>query len=296
MPYKTTYLIFGSLKVLFTIFCLGFIGYTLVDEWAGFVEHFQRVFLEKNKLYLLLIFLILVLCSWFCEAKKWQSLVHSLQCITMSESIKQSLASQSAAIMSPARVGEFFIKPFFYTKNLRKRILSLSILNNLLQLLVTLVMGIVGWMFYPISIAIHFSKALLYIIGVLMVLGLVLTLFKRFKKLSLPTTKYLLYGSLWASIKYVCFASQFLLLLYLSDHQITTAVIAACLLMYLLVSVIPVIQAFDAAVKTSIGILLFEGLGIDAASVLFAGFAAWLFNQAMPAAIGLVYLPKTTKQ
>ncbi|MDT8347222.1 MAG: hypothetical protein RQ756_05430 [Flavobacteriaceae bacterium] len=292
MPYKTTYLISGSLKVLITIFCLGFIGYSLVQEWPTFIELFHLAIVGKNHLLILLIFLILGLCSWFCEAKKWQSLVLSLDLITLLESLKQSLAAQSAALMSPARVGEFFIKPFFYGKQQRKTIVGLSILNNLLQLWVTVIMGIIGWAFYPKQITELFSKALLIFILLGILVGIVLLVFKRFKTLKLPATRYFIYGSVWASLKYGCFATQFLLLLHLSGNRIVLGVIAACLLVYLLASLVPVIQAFDAAVKTGIGILLFQNLGIDAASVLFAGFGVWLFNQALPATLGLMYIPK----
>jgi hypothetical protein len=63
----------------------------------------------------------------------------------------------------------------------------------------------------------------------------------------------------------------------------------ALTLMYLFSSVLPTLQFFDVIVKGSVGVFIFEKVGVLSNIVIQVTFIMWLFNMFLPYFFGLFY-------
>ena len=89
------------------------------------------VFSLKNIAFLL----IFSFSNWFFEIKKWQLLINRVQQNSFSEAAKQSLASLTASLITPNRIGEYGAKALYFKKSLSKKILALNLVGNFSKLL-----------------------------------------------------------------------------------------------------------------------------------------------------------------
>jgi len=91
-----------------------------------------------------LFLLFLSLVNWTLEILKWQSLVEMIEQISFKTSTKQSLASLTASLMTPNRIGEYGAKAVYFNKNQRPKVLLLNFLGNAYQMLITVLLGLIG--------------------------------------------------------------------------------------------------------------------------------------------------------
>src|SRR5690606_29449612 len=68
-----------------------------------------------------------------------------------------SLASFTAAIFTPSRIGEYGAKSLYYPKNERKRVIFLNFVGNMTQLFVTFIFGIIGMCYMLFQVKLPFT-------------------------------------------------------------------------------------------------------------------------------------------
>ncbi|WP_349675073.1 hypothetical protein [Neotamlana nanhaiensis] len=224
------------------------------------------------------------------------------------------MGSLTASLVTPNRIGEYGAKAMYFVGNLRKKVLLVNLLHNSLQMLVTTVLGLIGFYlfvktyqpninYFKIS---RFAIAIL-VVGVLFIFGIKNSKLKiggfRLDKLqkffiNFPKQKVIL-GSFYSLIRYATFSFQFFVLLQIFSVNLSflDAMIIISTL-YLLSSVIPSIFIFDVIVKGSIAVYLFSFAQINELTVLSIVSLMWIFNFVIPSLIGSFYvlkfkLPKT---
>ncbi len=94
------------------------------------------------------VLLLFTIINWFLEIIKWQTLVNSFENISFFTATKQSLASHTLSIITPFKTGEYVGKSLYFLKAKRKKIVLLSLIGNIVQLLVTFIFGIAGLVFF----------------------------------------------------------------------------------------------------------------------------------------------------
>jgi hypothetical protein len=266
-------------------------------------------FWPKNDLFssfLGIFLLFLTIFNWFFEFLKWRNLAFFTHPISIFEAAKQSLTAHTLSLLTPNRIGEFGVKPLFFSKHLRRRILLLTFLGNLAQLTATLIFGSIGLILflskYETQLA-NYNLVRLIVIS-LMTLSLIMLVLYRsgitFKGFSLERiidfivaipqkihAKTLIY----AMLRYLIFSFQFCFLLHLfgagPGYWDSMIIITS---MYLLASIIPAISAFDPIVKGGIAIYLFGFAGVDEVTVLCATTLMWILNTALPALAGSLFV------
>ncbi|MEC3906699.1 hypothetical protein VOI54_06690 [Tamlana sp. 2201CG12-4] len=295
-----------------------FIYYKLVDstelKYTDFID-----FIAKNNIFTIanLVFLVfLTSFNWFFEILKWKTLVGFIKTISFKNALEQSLSSLTASLFTPNRIGEYGVKAMYYAVNLRKRIVFINLINNLLQMAITTILGIIGLYFfileYKLNINLfkhfHFLLILLITIGGIGILaprknisvkGVSLEKIKRF--LTSYPKHLLIKGFIYALIRYFIFSFQFYYLLklfYVDMGYFNTMVVVSS--MYLMASVLPSILLFDVVIKGSIGVYLFSIAGVDQFTSLSVVTIMWLFNFALPSLFGSYYVlnysyPKTKR-
>jgi hypothetical protein len=258
----------------------------------------QFEILFSNNFWLLILVLLLTDANWIAEILKWKTLVSTLKKITFFEAYEQSLASLTASIITPNRIGEYGVKALYFESEKQKKIVLLNLIGNLSQLLVTVLFGVIGLFFLFTNFDILVPKLNMFKILVIGFFFLIVFLFRKqlkiykigqyFKKF--PLKIYLKVGYL-AVLRYLFFTHQFYLLLILfgvEANYLTIMYLLFC--MYLLASIIPSLAIFDWAIKGSLAIYLFGLIGFNELTLVTVTTLMWLLNFAIPSLIGSIFV------
>lgn len=252
--------------------------------------------------FFIFILILFTFFNWNLEILKWKSLVKTIKRLSVLESAKQSLASLTASLITPNRIGEYGAKAIYFNKNDRPKVLLLNFLSNANQMLVTIIFGTIGILVlreqYSLSL---FPSGILWIImGILAMVLLLGFLYrnrfhKNLKKLISQAVKIPVQthqkAFLYSMARYLVFSHQFyfLLVFFGIDPGYTTSM-SLIFSMYLISSVIPGFVLFDWLVKGSVAVSLFGLFGVDEMIILSITTAMWILNFAIPASIGSYYV------
>ena len=299
---------FSSLVFLIKLLIIAGAYYVISDKLINnsnfnsflWFESFET--LGLSGLSFILSILLLSLINWFLEILKWKSLVSSISNISFIQATKQSLASLTASLLTPNRIGEYGAKAIYYAKPYRPKILMLNFLGNSYQMLMTLLFGFGGLLILgdhftlqtiPVSYSFSFLAALILLVMILIIfykkwINTFRALLDDFLKIPFPIHKTAL---LYAGGRYVIFSHQFylFLLFFGVDIDYGTAM-PVILTMYLISSVIPGFVLFDWLVKGSVAVTLFRLFGVNDIVILSITASMWILNFAIPAVIGSFYV------
>lgn len=249
--------------------------------------------------------LLLTDANWLLEIFKWKKIVSTLKKITFLQAYEQCLASHTAAIITPNRIGEYGVKALFFEKELRKRIVGLNFISNMSQLLATLLFGSIGLIFIFSNFTIETPELNPLKIGILIISVQLLYIFREqlvllkikqyiqkatffFKKI--PSIIYKKTVIL-AIARYLTFAHQFYFLLCLFGVETNYfTVIGLIFCVYFFASIIPSLAIFDWAIKGSIALWVFQLIGLNELTVLTVTTIMWILNFAIPALIGSIFV------
>lgn len=307
LSHKTNQFFIALLKITVVLAAVFFIAYKLTSNeqlnFSAFVAKLEefRVFSVLN----ITVLLFLSFLNWLFEIKKWQKLSSELKHKSVRKVTNESLASFTAAIFTPSRIGEYGAKSLYYPRSERKKVIFLNFVGNMTQLLVTLVFGIMGvcYMIFQVElpfmgmntalvILLLFSPFILYWLirrFNLRIKGYSLRkLEKSFKKISPEIQWKTLY---YASLRYIIFTHQFYFLLLIFNVELPyLLVISAVFSTYFLASLIPTMLIFDALIKGGFGVMIFGYLGVPEIVVLVIVLAVWILNFGLPALLGSYYV------
>ncbi len=279
------------------------------NENLSFVDFID--YLSKNDRFstnLVFFLLFLTVFNWIFEILKWQNLASHVKNISFFEAGKQSLTAHTVSIFTPTKIGEYGAKAIFFPKPLRKRILLLNLLGNMAQMGSTLVFGIVGLTFFisRYNIDNSYYKILYFPALIIFIIPIFLLVIKQskydFKGFSLERIndfivampqKIQIKTVLFSIIRYLIFSFQFYYLLSLFgvnlDYMSAMTIITT---MYLLSSIIPVISAFDAVIKGSVALFLFNFENVNELIILYITTIMWLLNFVLPYIFGSIFVLK----
>lgn len=261
-------------------------------NWSLFVEKFN-----KNKSFTGIAFIILLsVLNRFFEILKWQNLVSYIQKITLFEATKQVLAALTAGLFTPNGIGEYAGKALFYNNSEAKNIVFLNLICNGVQLILSVVFGVVGLLY------LGFTKWVLIVLAV--IIGFLVLLFKLkkikikgyslsdlfFKINNIPKNIHRKNNYL-AVCRYLVFSHQYYFLFLAFDvHLPYLTLIATVTSVYFLASSLPTFQFLDFAVKGSVGVYFFGLLGVNEWIVVFVSTLMWFLNVVLPVIIGSYFV------
>lgn len=242
------------------------------------------------------ILIVLSVLNWFGELQKWKGLTGLSSYL---ETAKQVFISHSISIFTPNKFGEYGGKCMFYAKDHSHRIIALTGVGHVCQLLATVLFGIIGIVYLPEFTFFYVESANVWMIGlVLLIIGTLcsLKLIRNHLKKIWITLKQVeqttfIKTLLWSLFRYLAFSHQFLLLLWCFDVQLTYFEgLSLIFLMYFLSSIIPSFAISDVLIKGGIAVALFSFFGIDKNLILTVVFLMWIFNTLLPAVLGYILL------
>jgi hypothetical protein len=303
---KQFFLVLIKLVIIASALCFIYFKLTNNDQLDvnDFVDFSSKssVFTMKNIIFLL----FLSVFNWFFEILKWKKLVNFVENISFKNAVEQSLGSLTASLFTPNRIGEYGAKAMYFKSDLRKRVVLINLLSNMLQMSVTVILGVVGVCFFlnAYELSINLDKGMLLILFVVIGMSLIIYLISKsrisIKGFSVEKIKrflinypkqHLIQAFMFSILRYFIFSFQFFYLLHL--FRIDIGYFDAMILitsMYLIASILPSIFIFDVVIKGSVAVYLFSFAGINELTILSIITLMWLFNFVLPSIIGTYYI------
>jgi len=295
-------------KIVITILAWWYI----YDKIIASSDEFEFISFTKDIWTSLFFVILLVFVNWAIEAKKWQMLVNKITEISFLKSLQGTLIGVSIGFITPNRIGDIGGRSVVLKEHKKKGMVATTI-GSMLQFLVTIVMGLLGllllFLFFSLTpifktlLLISFltilfvvtiiivsqgknwlRKVVLKIIGTIKYKKLILTL-------RLFTRKIIVKAFLLASLRYIVFSCQYIILLQLFVPDITIfESVIGIFLTYLFVTIIPSSILGELGVRGSVSVFVFTLFTVDASPIFQVSLLMWLVNLAFPVVIGSVLL------
>lgn len=267
---------------------------------------------------LLLIFMVL---NWTLETLKWKLLVSPIYQTSFISAFKSVLLGVFTGLFMPNRTGEW-IGRIFSVPNAQKGALFVhTMIGNMAQLLVTLIMGTVAIFYFSdlrTLLLEQFSKInkilglqiswwlILVILFSILVIFLVLFLNKKTKSIkrsfihlkNIPLKSYFnIFGI--SALRYGVFTIQYLILFYAFTINIPLLDLFLLISLYFMIlAIIPSVVFTEVGIRGSVSLFIFRLYGslnhMDASlmntKVIFVMLIVWLINIILPAVAGSIFL------
>ncbi len=260
----------------------------------------------------ILLVLFLMPVNWIIEAFKWQLSLKRVEPIGFVRALRSSLYGAGVGLFTPNRVGDPFGRVALLKTENKAEAGLMAFQCAFAQQLATIFFGLLGiallsqepefnryfgnpWVIA--AIAVGFGVAMLFVFGQ-KYLSQFLDNFRVLKRFgfspalisSVPLSSSLTVVA-FSLLRYMVFASQFVLLLYLfgCEADFITAY-AAVFTTYLFASLIPVLSVADAGVRSGFGIIFVGAFWNQPAAIALAAHMVWLLNVALPA-LSAVWFP-----
>ena len=285
----------------------------LTEMWDSVKTSFSST---GNVLLMALAFILMPVNMAF-ETRKWQKSVLPVEGVPFRKAYTAIFTGVTAGMMFPNRTGDFLGRIFILEKGNRIKAAMLTFVGNIAQMLITVSLGCIAWIFFTHENYYWYVLAfslIIIVLGYLLYFNIhILRHLQRLipKKWRPRAEKYMeIFSSyskrdlmiIWllALAKYVVYSFQFVLLIWAFDVPLNYfEAMIPIMMTYLLMTVIPFITITEIAVRGSVCIFVFEewlsimGISTSYSMMVFsASTMLWLYNLAIPAIIGLFFIRK----
>ena len=277
-------------------------------SWLHIKNSFQSV-----KIWNVLLVILLMFANWGIEAKKWQLSVASIYPISFIKAFKAILSGVSFSVILPNRSGEYLGRLAYVPEGNRLKSISVTLVGSISQLSVTMVFGVIGFMFLKdqligqsiISDIVYrfvlggFWLAFLLLTVIYFKISVIEKLFEKWLKnsshlyliesLRTFNVQLLVRILLLSFLRYLVFLVQYFLLFSLFDIALPFAIIASVVsVLFLVLAAIPSIALVEVGLRGEISLQL---MGMFTTNVLGVGLTVasiWFINLVLPAIAGSV--------
>lgn len=295
------------------------------DNLDETLRSFEDNFREPNFIKVMLIVALLMILNWVIETFKWKFLIRKIENVNFFKALVAVLSGITVSIFTPNRIGEYAGRVFILDKADRWEGVLITMLGSMSQLLVTIVAGSIGFVFFTyeyIDLSIK-SEYLIYglvLICAILIFTLILLFYnvsfltRAINKLPGKLKKLRHYGKIFSDYRkwelslvillsltrYLVFMTQFFLLLNVFEATIPYGeAIMMISLIYLVMAAIPTIALTELGIRGSVALyfigLYFESHNPSAQNdlgIFTASSVLWLINLAIPAILGAIFVFK----
>jgi hypothetical protein len=282
----------------------------LEQSWDGI-----KASLSSNKIYYIVIAVLLVFVNWGLEAFKWKLLVTPIYPISFFKAYKATLSGVSFSVTMPNRVGEYLGRIMYMPDGSRLKTISATVVGSIAQLLMTILFGIIGLVILKVHLLKAYPQFIIWyqftLYGLIFTLLLLFLFYFKIHDLFyglnrwVKSKKYLyllealknfetgfLFKLLVISfLRYIVFMIQYILVFHLFNVDISIGyMICTMSVIFLALAVIPTIALIEVGLRGEIslriiGVFTANGLGIGLSSV-----TVWFINLIIPAMLGTIFL------
>jgi hypothetical protein len=270
--------------------------------------------LQSAKIWDLVVVIFLMIINWSIEALKWKISIQKVQPIPFSRSFRAVLSGVSFSVSMPNRIGEYLGRILYMEEGNRLRVISLTIVSSMSQLIITLFAGSAGLFFIRKNIAagpmIHGLDSfwlqvlqygvvivLLILTGIYFRLSLLINLFDKLRNnnryswlisslTDIHATLLLKLLSL-SAIRYIVFVLQYFLLFRLFEVDIEWGqCFWAVSVIFLVLAIIPTFAIAELGVRGKVSLKLIELFSTNSLGISIATVTIWIINLVLPAIAG----------
>ncbi|MCE7065883.1 lysylphosphatidylglycerol synthase transmembrane domain-containing protein [Dyadobacter sp. CY326] len=303
-------------KLVVTVLILSYIYKTFRNEQKGIGDVgavFQNILVSDHVPFLFFM-LILVPVNWALESLKWQQLAKKVVDITFRDAFRGTLTGLAFGVAAPAQLGDTIGRVAALKSDRRLEAIGAAIVSNGIQFYISVAAGAVGWLHLQDKIGLSSqSKQFVNLLLAFVTLsGIVVVWFRKplmdwhpKRKIFQKIHAYLrIIGSysaldlglstLYGSLRYAVFLSQFVLALSLFDFPVPALELASAVsLIFLAKTLIPAINVLgDLGLREFTALLVFEQYNLPAEEIIAATFLVWILNVLGPILIGIFLIWK----
>lgn len=283
----------------------------LEETWRSIIRSFSSPIIINLILAVLLMFI-----NWSLEALKWKLSVQQVQPVSFMRSLRAIFSGVSFSITTPNRMGEYLGRVLYMDEGRRMKVISLTILCSISQLIITLFFGLAGLLILKSPI-VHAGLSgwptwinLIVAGGTIVFLFLTVFYFrigwltKWIDKLpgirkyawlineleKMDATLLLKLLSL-SALRYMVFALQYYLLFRFFGVELSWwQGFWAIALVFFIMATIPTIALFEIVQKVYVTKEIFAIFTANSLGVVSVTTAIWFINLIVPAAIGSLFI------
>jgi len=279
----------------------------LEEAWLRIKSSFSNI----TVINLILVFLLMFV-NWSLEALKWKLSVQHVQPVSFARSFKAILSGVSFAVTTPNRTGEYIGRVLYMSEGNRLKVISLTVLGSLSQLIVTIFFGLValvilrpdidssglsGWPVWINLLLIGGSVVLLFLTVFYLRIGLLIRWIDKIPaikkyiwlidELEKTDTTLLLRLLSISMLRYLVFATQYFLLFYFFGVEVSWwQGFWAIALVFFIMAITPTIALFEVVQKIYVTKEIFAIFTVNSLAIGIVTTTIWFVNLVIPAAIG----------
>lgn len=279
----------------------------LEESWVKIKSSFSSPSIFK-----LVIVFLLMFVNWSLEALKWRLSVQHVQPVSFVTSLKAIYSGVSFSVTTPNRMGEYLGRVLYMNEGNRIKVISLTILSSLSQLIVTVFFGLIGlyilkpeiirsglsgwptWINLVIAggiLALAFLTVFYFRIGWLVRWIDKIPGIKRYtwmiseiEKVNTTLLNRLLSISV---IRYLVFIVQYYLLFQFFGVEVNWwQGFWATSLVFFIMAITPTVALFEVVQKVYVSKEIFAIFTVNTLGIGFVTTTIWFINLVVPAAIG----------
>jgi len=303
-------------KLLITLLILAYIYKTFRNEQKGIADVgriFGNVLVSANAPILLLM-LLLVPVNWALESLKWKQLAKRVVQLTFWDAFRGTLTGLAIGVAAPAQLGDTIGRVAALKSDDRLKAIGAAIVSNGIQFYVSVVGGTIGWFVVQDQLQMNGSSKQglnLLLITIIFSVWLVMLFRGRLNEWN-PAKQYLqkflgyisiigeytktdlLLATLYGSLRYFVFLSQFVLALSLFDFKLSFIALGCCVaLIFLAKTLIPAINVLgDLGLREFTALFVFKQYNLPPEEIITATFLIWIINVLGPILIGIFLIWK----
>ena len=280
----------------------------LEESWVNI----KASFTDTRVLSFILVF-VLMFVNWSLEALKWKISVQGVQPVSFFRSLKAIFSGVSFSVTTPNRTGEYLGRVLYMDDGNRLRVISLTILGSISQLMVTVFFGLLGlliletditkmnlsgWMEWlkdlgiiGASLAFIFLTVFYFRIGWLVKWIDKIPAIKKYiwliNELEKTDTTLLLRLLSISLLRYLVFATQYFLLFRFFGVEVNWwQGFWATAIVFFVMAITPTIELFEVVKKMYVTKEIFAIFTVNTLAIGFVTTTIWCINLVIPAAIG----------
>jgi uncharacterized membrane protein YbhN (UPF0104 family) len=279
----------------------------LTESWLTIKHSFSSPLIIN----LVFVFLLMIV-NWSLEAIKWRSSVEQVQPVSFLKSLRAIFSGVSFSVTTPNRMGEYLGRVLYMNEGNRIKVISLTVLGSISQLIVTLFFGIIALVYlkpeiihsglsgWPTWINLVLTGSLAVLIFLTVFYFRIGWLIKWIDKLpgiknyswlinELEKVKATLLIRLLSlsALRYLVFALQYYLLFRFFGVEVNWwQGFWSIALVFFIMAVIPTIALFEIVQKVYVTKEIFAIFTINTLGIGFVTTTIWFINLVVPAAIG----------
>lgn len=327
MPTKLRFFLNFSLRFLLLSLAIVFITQQFNNKinLNDITNTFLNIKNTNNGILILVFVIVLMPLNWGIEIFKWNWLCKKFSNTKTSHCAKGVLSGTTISMFLPNRTGDFAARILWLDNDVRWQGVLANLYSSISLLIVTLIFGLSGFIFFPNSINFfsqYFFNSNILISIIIIICCLLFIVYFNFSRairlisnflshrtkvvsrklnsLRRYTFKDLIMLVFFSSLRFCIYSSQFYLLLFVLGLKLPFfegMIIIS--LMYLLITIIPQFAIAEIATRAAIALIVFDfGINelnlyseVHATVLITASTLIWLINLFIPSVIGLFVLP-----